>query len=189
MNQDSCDNVDAFLADDLSPDAASRFGAHLEVCDDCRDAVEQQRWIDVLLSSPVSAELESPPATLLNRVHLLKTNGRRSTRLIAGGLAVAAAVLVAAGWTVVLNRQARDGAVVTVNDAVFSEPRESTGEPPRSTFVGGADLIVVPVESRHPNVTVVRVYPVYQPEFTSQASVDTPATTDAFVWPADFNGG
>jgi hypothetical protein len=45
-------------------------------------------------------------------------------------------------------------------------------EPLRATFVGGPDVLVVPVASRHPNVTIVRVYPTYQPSYDTQASVE-----------------
>jgi hypothetical protein len=45
------------------------------------------------------------------------------------------------------------------------------------------------MESRHSNVTVIRVYPEYQPVFAAQASADAPASEHDLLWPDDLNGG
>jgi hypothetical protein len=55
-------------------------------------------------------------------------------------------------------------------------------EVPRAVFVAGPDVIAMPVASRHPNVTIVRVYPTYQSSLAAQAASDD---SDADI----FNGG
>jgi hypothetical protein len=190
MNRSDCENLDAFLTDDLSPGEMSRFTAHLHECESCRDAIDQQRWIDGLLRSPLAAEPESPPATILTRVASRAARRRRQTQFAACGLAAAAALAVAIGWTVKLNRQASGPTAVVVNDvAEIHAPKPSITEPPRATFVGGSDVLVVPVESRHPNVTIVRIYPTYQPDYAAQVNAESPAAADELVWPFELNGG
>ena len=178
MNYDDCSHLDAFLLGDLDSAAASRFNAHLNQCETCRDAVEEQRWIDGLLTSPIGSELESPPERLIDTFHQTVDSRRRRTRLVACVFATAAAVAIAAGW-IVLNRQASvvdapGGVAVNTadHDADLSTPQKHT-EPPRATFVGGSDVLVVPVTSRHTNVTIVRVYPAYTPSYEAQTGAET----------------
>jgi hypothetical protein len=184
MNYDACCNLDASLLGDLPPDAVSRFSAHVDQCESCRDAIDQQRWIDGLLTSPLGRQLESPTGTLIDSFRATKNPRPRQTRLIACVFATAAALAIAAGWTA-LNRRAPtigapDGVAETVviDDVAPPSPRIDL-DPPHATFVGGPDVLVVPVASRHPNVTIVRVYPTYQPRFDAQASADSD----------HFNGG
>jgi hypothetical protein len=189
MTQPDCDNLDSFLTDDLSAEVASQFEAHLDHCERCRNTIDQQRWIDSLLCSRQSAALETPSTALRERFRQHASQHRRSTRLIACGLAAAAALVLAAGWTVTLRRQAIAPADISVNDAVLAHaPDSPLPATPRSTFVGGPDVLVMPVESPHPNVTVVRIYPIYQSTLAAHASVDSP-TADESIWPNDLNGG
>src|SRR5437867_1731174 len=98
MNRE-CNKRDAFLADDLPADETERFNDHLPNCDACREAVNQQRWIDVLLQSPVRSQLEPLPVDLVELMRTSVSRRRQVARLAACGLAAAAAILVAAGWT------------------------------------------------------------------------------------------
>ena len=187
MSDDNCSNLDTFLLGGLPADAESRFTAHLDHCETCRDTVDQQRWIDGLLTSPLARELESPPDQLIDSFHKSVVARRRPTRLVACVFATAAALAIAAGWTV-LNRQALDvaapdgvGINIGVDDVVSAAPEKDT-ETLHATFVGGPDVLVVPVVSRHPNVTIVRVYPTYKGSYDAQASTGT-------FEPDHFNGG
>jgi anti-sigma factor RsiW len=190
MNRADCKNLDTFLSDDLSPADASRFTAHLDECENCRDAVDQQRWIDGLLCSPLATDVEAAPSSVTSRVASRATRRRRQIQLTACGLASAAAIVVAAGWTVKLNRQTSDPIGIVNNDVPDAQAHNlAIAAPPRSTFVGGPDVIVMPVESRHPNVTIVRIYPTYQPDFSAQANAQTAASADELVWPLELNGG
>lgn len=215
MSQRACDNLDAYLTGELSTDAATCFEVHLAACDDCRTALDQQRWIDELLQSPMSAELEAPPAAVRLSFHTAAMQ-RRQRQFVARGLAAAAVVIIAVGWTAITqNRQTNGPREVALNritanrvveEAVASQdgqgelvgtpngqgelvgsPNESRGMEPRATFVGGPDVLVVPVASRHPNVTIVQVYPVYQPDYAVQASAALPGATDDSLWIDDLN--
>jgi hypothetical protein len=193
MHRCECENLDAFLAEDLPANSAKCFEAHLDECASCRDAVDEQRWIDGLLQSPLRLEIESPGAALVELIDRHTSPRRRQTRLIAYGLAAAAALVIALGWIARLNRQSL-GPAAPNNPAVALNRAEGEPSPdpslsgrgisgaPSATFVGGPDVLVVPVASRHPNVTIVRVYPTYQPGYDVQAQVE-PFDLD------DLNGG
>jgi anti-sigma factor RsiW len=176
----ACENLDAFLGGELLPAGDERFKAHLDECDACRDAVDQQRWIDELLRSPLAAQFESPSQDLT--VSLRAPGGRRAryARAVACGLAAAAALVVAVGWAAMLNRQARAPAVNRMAKA--ATPNTPGPELPRAVFVGGPEVLVVPIASRHPNVTIVRIYPTYQPSYDAQANAEP-------FEPDHFNGG
>jgi hypothetical protein len=183
MSHDHCDHLDAFLAGELSADAASRFAAHLEHCGMCRDAIDQQHWIDGLLRSPSRIELESPPAALIELIHQSTPRRRRRARFIAGGIAAAAALVVAVGWTALPNRLVKGPIPVVNNDVAITSIQEpSLPEPAQATFVGGPDVLVVPIESHHPDVTIVRVYRTFPMSYAAQASAVSPTATD-------LNGG
>jgi anti-sigma factor RsiW len=173
-----CEKLDAFLDGDLSPDDCERFEAHLHLCEPCRQAVSQQLWIDALLGSPERLEIEPLPAALSQAVRNA-VSCRRKARLVACGLAAAAVLLIAIGWTLALNRQATvatsDNVVENVAREDEPSPSPSLGgrekaETPRATFVAGPDVLAVPVASRHPNVTIVRVYPTYQSNLAPQST-------------------
>jgi hypothetical protein len=183
-----CENLDAFLDGDLSPQDRERYHAHLRLCEACHDAARRQRWIDNLLSSPERLELELVPAELGQPVRNLISR-RRQARLVACGLAAAAIFVVAVGWTTVLNRQAGVAAInqIVKTSVVDSEPSpnpslKGRAEAQQATFIAGPDVLAVPVASRYPNVTIVRVYPTYQSSFAAHATSDE-SNAD------DFNGG
>jgi anti-sigma factor RsiW len=168
MSCDDCTSLDDFLLGELPADAASRFAAHLGQCAACREAVDQQRWIDGLLTSPIVHELESAPDWLGDSLRTRVLARRRRARLVACVFAAAAAVVFAVGWTE-LNRQALDDAAP---GGVAGNTPANLIEPPRATFVGGPDVLVVPVASRHSNVTIVRVYPAYRPSYDTQVNAE-----------------
>ena len=104
---------------------------------------------------------------------------RQRTKLFACGLAAAAALVVAVGWTV-LNRQAGDWASEGVDRPSLAANDESHAkQPPRATFVSDSNAIAVSVESRHSDVTIVRIYPTYQPRYENQtAAIEPEAATN-----------
>ncbi len=200
MNHE-CDNLDAFLLGDLGGDAAERFARHLDECAACREAVDQQRWLDEVLQSPVRAESEPVPEGIVDAVRVSIGRRRRRQRVVAGVLATAAALAVAAGWTVWAgiwsqNQAAgqvaqSDGAAMDLQDTGDSAaPRP---QPPEritnAVVVGGENTIVVPVESRYPNVTVVQVYRTYRPAHLDTPDVDEPYPAGNFSVPDYSNGG
>lgn len=189
MNSD-CKNLDAYLVDDLPAEEAARFAEHLHACDDCRDVIDQQQWIRGLLRSPVRLQLEPAPPSIVQATQMsLARHDRRWTRILVGAIAAAAAVLVAVGW-IELNRQASEETIKGAGRVGLATSENSRViERPRATFVSNSDAIAVPVASRHPNVTVVRVYPTYHPPYeTSTAALEPEAATNV-SWQSFSNGG
>lgn len=165
-----CDNLDAFLADALSQEVTSQFALHLDHCEECRNAVDEQRWIDGLLRSNSRVSLEPAPDSLRESFRAAAAPRRhQNTQLIACCFAaVAAAVVVAVGWTLTLSRQADEVAAGgdngTTNETTISQsdvrPAVAQGtQRPKATFIGTGDAIAVPIESSDDNVTVVQLYP------------------------------
>jgi hypothetical protein len=153
-----CDNLDAYLAEDLPPAARAQFALHLTECEPCRENIAQQRWIDNLLCSDERASLE--PVPLFRRETFLAptTPRRQSTRVVACGLAAVASVcIVAVGLALKQTGpvpQSRQPA--TSNVASRSTTNAAT---PRATFVSNGDTIAVPLESPDDNVTIVQLFP------------------------------
>jgi hypothetical protein len=50
--------------------------------------------------------------------------------------------------------------------------------PPRAVVIGGSDMIAVPIESPYPDITIVRMYPVYQPAFAAHFDEIPPRADD-----------
>jgi anti-sigma factor RsiW len=179
-----CHNLDAYLDGELAPGDAAHFAAHLATCPTCREAVDEQLWIDGLLRTPATTQLEIPSLALVQsfrdalarRIHI---------RPWAAWGAAAAVLIVAIGWTVKLNRQAD-----VLPDTSFASAEIVTPEAqePTATFVAGPNVIAVPVASHSPEVTIVRVYPIYEPDYAAQVSLDQTTSGDEFVLP-DLNGG
>jgi anti-sigma factor RsiW len=184
-----CDQLDAYLADDLSCDDHARFETHLSQCEACREAIDQQRWIDAMLCSPLRMQLEPVPTNLVQRpVTATPPRGRR-VLIAACGLVSAAAVLIALSWSL-LNRQAMNNPNQTSNTHSTAKSSPAHVErPPVATFVGGPDVIAVPIASRAPNVTIVQIYPTYQPrqEEKTVAAYSNTATNSSL--PDYYNGG
>jgi anti-sigma factor RsiW len=187
--RDDCDNLDAFLLGDLGGDEAARFEQHVTTCAACRGAIDEQRWLDGLLRSPVRAELEPPPDALVESIRDSVTRRRKQRRLLAYGLAVAAGLVVAAGWTLWAGQRHGNpiGQIAeTAGGSPAARPQPPGQSQPREAehmakaiVVGGKNTIAVPVESHYPNVTVVRMYPVYQPNYAA----------GGVPWPEPINGG
>ena len=186
-----CEYLDAFLADGLSPDDRELYEGHLIACESCRETLNRQIWIDALLNSPVRLELEPVAPALAGSVRESIASRRRQARLIACGFTAAAVLVVAVGWTALVHRQSNDSASGHTAAASFRDDKpvpdsslqgREIEEQPRAVCVGGPDVLAVPVASRHPNVTIVRVYPTYRSDLATQA-VDDDSDADY------FNGG
>jgi anti-sigma factor RsiW len=163
MNDDAdnlCSKFDAYLDGEASVELQQAFVAHQSQCPACRDAVEQQRWIDALLQSDVAAELETPPE--------IRFRPRRPRRWLVA--AAAAAVLVA---YIPLPRREGLGegrpappskstpeAVATVENPSPNPSLPGRGtNAPAAKFVSAGSAIGVSVASPDQRVTVVKLYP------------------------------
>jgi hypothetical protein len=179
--------MDAYLDGELTPGETARFAAHLDTCPACREAVDEQHWIDDLLRTPAIAQLETAPPALAQSFRKARARRLQIRRLVVGA-AAAAVLLVAVGWAAKVNRHAvgtRAG-VVGASDAVAPDMAE-----PAATFIGGPDVIAVPIASQSPDVTIVRIYATV-PSFAAYptgANSDSDSSFDERARPEVFNGG
>ena len=155
----NCQNLDAYLSNDLSTAERASFDSHLSVCPACLEAVDQQRWIDDLLQSSERIQLERPSAAILDSLRVSVAPRRRRVLQAACGLAAAASLLFAVAL-LKLNRQAMERLESTENSIAVAQPAHAqTSAEPQATFVSTADAIVVPVDSTSADVTIVQIYP------------------------------
>jgi anti-sigma factor RsiW len=180
----NCHHLDAYFDGELAPADRASFECHLASCPECREAIDEQNRIDALLGGSALANLEAPPPALVEQVGRTLHRRRRFARLAACGLAASAAavLLVGIAWTTGYSRPE-----AALGPPVSAAPVQNDSEP-WATFVGGPDVIVMPIESESPDVTIVRVYPVFEPDFSDQVSLDPIAAGDGFAWP-ELNGG
>jgi Putative zinc-finger len=158
INSD-CNKLDAYLADDLSADDVDRFESQLETCAECREAIDEQKWIDSLLQSPMRIQFERASAEVLDSFHSSLSQRRRRVVQAACGLAAAAVLVIALGW-LQLNRQATHPAISKGQDVAVAEAIRATApNKPQATFVASTDAIAVSLESASNDVTIVQVYP------------------------------
>lgn len=163
MNHE-CKNLDRYLIDDLSADEALAFARHLSGCDECRKAIDQQRWMDKLLQSPLRPQIDPVPARLVDLAQSSASHRRHRIRLAVCGLAAAATLFLAVGWWQ-LNRQEVNPSVSVSSQAATLHqhdvlPLKSAG----ASFVSNGDGIAIPMESTASDVTVVQVYPTVETE-------------------------
>lgn len=181
-----CHNLDAYLADGLAVDAAAMFEEHLERCDECREQITEQRWIDTLLQSPDAQRLEVAPPHVLEIVKTtVAADGRMRRRWVASAFAAAAVVLLALGW--IQFKQQQSG-----NDTAAIQPVNSATEPPAppsATFVADENAIAVPMASKHSNVTIVRVYPTLRSNLADQVTRIEPNDETEFTADQFSTGG
>ncbi len=179
MNDDPrmCTRLDAWLTGDASPAERRKFAAHLDHCESCRDAVDQQRWIDELLRSSEAAAIEAAPTPAT--IPLCRRIRRRRQLLTAAAASIAVAL---AAPLIPLPR--RDGSnrarspVATEPRAVAeahsdNDAREAAADPspspslqgrgiadkPVATFASNGNAIAVPLASDDAEVTVVQLVP------------------------------
>jgi hypothetical protein len=145
---------------ELSSDERRAFVAHLKACPACREAVDEQRWIDELLRSDEAAKLEAAP----NRSTIGIRFRSRRRWLVA---AAAAAVFVAATFAVATRKPktvTREPALASVPSPAPAAPELETPLPgadraPAAAFVSAGSSIAIPVVSDDPQITVVQLYP------------------------------
>jgi anti-sigma factor RsiW len=180
-----CHQLDVYLAGELAANAAAPFEAHCTSCGECRAAIDEQRWIDGLLRSTVRVELECASPKLAKTIAATLDKSSQRAGMFTVGFAAAAVLLVAVGWAALTSRERRELTeqhVVPSTNILNVESPAVVVAPPRATVDGGPDMLVVPIESPYPDVTIVRMYPIYKPELTANISVPQRAG-DALSWP------
>lgn len=172
MNARCCSDLDAFLADELTPSRQVAFERHLQGCPRCAAQVRLQHAIDQLLAS-ADQQLEWPPEGLLWRIEQRCSARQRRYRLLRRALLVpAAAAAVGATLWLAAARAPHEPPPAPLGPPA-AEPahrrtaQDDSAEPqrPRATVVvhPDSDLIALPVATRHPQVTIVWCYPVVKP--------------------------
>jgi anti-sigma factor RsiW len=170
-----CDKYDAYLNGDLTVDDVARFKSHMESCAGCREVVDEQRWIDGLLHSPIRLQLEHPPAAILDSIRISLAHRRHRIFQAACGLATAAVLLIAMGWFA-LAGQGRSPTSPERRDIAVVEPARALAPVhPQATFVTTSEAIAVPLESPSSDVTIVQIYPTTDTErrWRLEAAVST----------------
>ncbi len=149
MKNHECEQLEAYLADELNDTTAADFLAHLEVCASCRAEADQQAWLDQLLHDAGTITTAAPD--VLWEVEDQISHARRKQRRMYGmsTLLAAASLLLAVGLR-------RDPGPTPAPK--FEANRQSPAAPV-ATFTGAEDVIVIQHESPYPNVTIVQVYP------------------------------
>jgi anti-sigma factor RsiW len=179
-----CSNLDSYLLGDLSPADASTFAEHLASCEECREAIEEQQWIDSLLQTSSRLESEVPQPHIVSelRVAVARRESFRR-RALSIALATAAVLLIAATW--LLNHPIGD----TPKHFATATNVPAVPESPHAIFVAAGDAIAVRVKSRHPDVTIVRVYSTFQPVANSKMAAFQSESNEPNTLTDFSNGG
>ena len=94
-----CSNLDSYLLGELSPADEVAFAEHIDSCEECREAVEEQQWIDDLLEASTRLESEVPPPRIVSELRVSVARRESFRRRAVGiALATAAALLIATTW-------------------------------------------------------------------------------------------
>jgi hypothetical protein len=176
MTDPQCDRLDEYMCGWLSKDEAAEFEAHLAGCAACQDECAVQRQIDHSFAD-AAARVAPLPATVADRIgHGVRTAQRRRQIGWASALAAAAGIPLALGvWVastaIFSNGDHRPTAptpTIAADVPKLPAPPVIPDSQPIAaacvTLVDPSSAILVPVESRSPNVTVVCVYPTVQIE-------------------------
>ena len=175
MSIPECDRLDDYLLDGLSAEEASAFEAHLSGCSTCRDELEHQRRIDRLLAQG-TGRFEAVPRWLIGRIEgrIHRSARRRVVRMACGLSAAALAVSALGVWLTIGGLGTGNNRQPLVHER--AEPGEDGnrvdppgGPTPRPQPVASVSIadpsaaILVPVETKQPNVSIVWIYPTVGP--------------------------
>jgi hypothetical protein len=159
MDDNDCRQLDAYLDMQLSGDERCAFVEHMSTCAACREAVDEQRWIDELLRSDEATAIEAAPVLPVNTIRV----GPRRRWLVA---AAAAAVVVAATLATAIGTRKSDARRPVVASAQSSATAVPNAEAlpagdrdAAATFVSAGSSIAISVASDDPQVTIVQLYP------------------------------
>ncbi len=165
MNSLNCRWLDDYVAGELPVDWEPLFEQHLENCDACRQEVQAWQTMRDLLGQ-ATGELEQPPKSLTQRIQQSLTPVQPQqleqprTRL----LSAVVAVCLLAGLFLLVTPERQDQPAQPTH-----EPLATTQEHKPLAYVSlPDDVIGVPVDIGDPDVTVVWLYPVYQPDDETQ---------------------
>lgn len=169
MNGDDCLLLDDYLDGDLTTTERNQFRNHLPHCESCQTEVRQQRWMEGLLRE--SSDLVALPA------ELSKISLRPPSKSIPWRAAVATAIAASMLLALTIGYYRSDHTMEAPQESVaeHNEPGPTEQQPdtrfvqldvpkvpPAASFVAEDDVIVVPVDSGSPEVSIIQVYPTAQ---------------------------
>lgn len=175
MSISECERLDDYLLGGLSENESARFEAHLAGCAACRDELQRQRQIDRLLAQG-TGQLEPVPSSLIDRIEEQYCRSRRR-RVVRLACCLSAAALLLLALTVRLATGIL-GSGADSQPIVQEHPGPAVGakqvDPPRHerppagpvatvTFADPSEAILVPLETKSPNISIVWVYPTVKP--------------------------
>jgi anti-sigma factor RsiW len=177
-----CFKLDSYLLGDLSPVEATAFEEHLVGCEECREVIDQQQWIDRMLHASSHLESQVPPSRITDECrHAVASRASFRRRVISIAFATAATLLIAATWLLNHSSSSLPAQVATTSEQPTIPPR------PKSEFAAANDSIAVPIKSNHSDVTIVRIYPALQPKVESTVATFEPESATSN--PIDFSNG
>ena len=156
-----CTQLDEFLDRELSASDAILFEAHLAVCEACRSTVEQQQWLDELMCSAATKESLSANLARIDLSPPQQSKGWwKAVSVAAAALIVATFAWQSFSSTEPVGRQDSHTIAAKEESATTTVTEETCTElTPVATIVPEDDVIVVPVDSGSPEVTILHVYP------------------------------
>jgi hypothetical protein len=158
MTSPVCELLDGYLGRWLSEPELQAFVAHLASCPLCRQAVDEQRRFDQLLSQ-ASTLGGLVPAGLVERIEGRLVQGQRR-RLLVRTAALAAVLLLAVGISIwIVKRVAVRPELVRNPPAPAPMAKTATPVFTRVALSRGSGLTAVPIESHNPGVTIVWLFP------------------------------
>lgn len=185
MKTTACEQRDGYLGKWLSDEEGVEFEAHLALCSDCRQFLQEQRRLDDLLAQ-ANATLLPLPASLTDTIgqRLRQARRRRVTAWATGLAAASIFVCVLAAWfrSPVAPKEEPVRSPVVALPTPQPEPMPDPRSLVHVTFPPTSDVIAVPQETDDPSVTIIWVYPTIK---TAQET--SPAPTDSFQ-PSERNG-
>lgn len=152
-----CEQLDDYLAEELSAEEQSLFRQHLHPCTTCGEAAAAQQWIEDWLRH--DAGVQSAPQALAKRIETAIRRKRRRQWLGRTAVAAAAGLLGLVFWLPKEEFSVPSPAPDIGNQVATTSVEEPPAEEPEATFIGDSDMIVIPVDSPSSNVTIVEVYP------------------------------
>jgi anti-sigma factor RsiW len=160
MTDSPCHQLDDYLTGTLPPGEMTRYVDHLTVCASCRREIELQDAIDLALRAP-APDLERPPKDLVERIDRQSKSSRPGRAVLWTAACVAAAAsLFGVVWHV---HSWRKHVADPPGHQRVTQARPAGDQPVEIRFDPADNVIAVPMPTESDEVSIVWVYPVYQP--------------------------
>ena len=174
MHDPTCDNLDAYLLQELEGDSLLSFRQHLTQCETCRESLQQQADLDRLLQLNADRLAAATRVTdLAERVESRIVRHRRRSRTI-GIVTVLVPTVVCAilFWSrpentnrsspqqkSLVQTEAEQTPIENIpEESVLPSVRTEVQADPPQVQVSG-DVVALEIESGDPTITIIQIYP------------------------------